>query len=49
MSSTATRASVYAAPWATHLLVTAAPAAQRERAGVELFLIDAKDPRHHPP
>ena len=34
---------VYAAPWATHLLVTARTGgSQRERAGVELFLIDAK-------
>ena len=37
------KASVYAAPWATHLLVTARTGgSQRERAGVELFLIDAK-------
>ena len=34
---------VYAAPWATHLLVTARTGgSRRERAGVELFLIDAK-------
>jgi alkylation response protein AidB-like acyl-CoA dehydrogenase len=33
---------VYAAPWATHLLVTARTGGgNRERAGVELFLIDA--------
>ena len=33
---------VYAAPWATHLLVTARTGgSHRERAGVELFLIDA--------
>ena len=39
------KASVYAAPWATHLLVTARTGgSQRERAGVELFLIDAKSP-----
>ncbi len=37
------KAVVYAAPWATHLLVTARTGGgQRERAGVELFLIDAK-------
>ena len=37
------KASVYAAPWATHLLVTARTGgSRRERAGVELFLIDAK-------
>ncbi|MFM5886036.1 MAG: acyl-CoA dehydrogenase family protein [Novosphingobium sp.] len=37
------KAVVYAAPWATHLLVTARTGgSQRERAGVELFLIDAK-------
>jgi len=34
---------VYAAPWATHLLVTARTGGgRRDRAGVELFLIDAK-------
>ena len=34
---------VYAAPWATHLLVTARTGGgRREREGVELFLIDAK-------
>ena len=34
---------VYAAPWATHLLVTARTGgSRRERDGVELFLIDAK-------
>lgn len=34
---------VYAAPWATHLLVTARTGgSQRERAGVDLFLVDAK-------
>jgi alkylation response protein AidB-like acyl-CoA dehydrogenase len=34
---------VYAAPWATHLLVTARTGGDtRERQGVELFLIDAK-------
>ncbi|MBX9731499.1 MAG: acyl-CoA dehydrogenase family protein, partial [Sphingomonas sp.] len=39
------KAVVYAAPWATHLLVTARiGGSQRERAGVELFLIDAKLP-----
>lgn len=39
------KASVYAAPWATHLLVTARTGgSRRERAGVELFLIDAKSP-----
>ena len=39
------KAVVYAAPWATHLLVTArAGGAQREREGVALFLIDAKLP-----
>jgi alkylation response protein AidB-like acyl-CoA dehydrogenase len=39
------KASVYAAPWATHLLVTARTGgSRRERAGVELFLIDAKTP-----
>jgi alkylation response protein AidB-like acyl-CoA dehydrogenase len=33
---------VYAAPWATHLLVSARTGgSRRERAGVELFLIDA--------
>lgn len=37
------KAVVYAAPWATHLLVTARTGGgRRERAGVELFLIDAK-------
>ncbi len=36
---------VYAAPWATHLLVTARTGGSlRERDGVELFLIDAKRP-----
>ena len=36
---------VYAAPWATHLLVTARTGgSQREAAGVSLFLIDAKSP-----
>ena len=36
---------VYAAPWATHLLVTARTGGSlREREGVELFLIDAKLP-----
>ena len=36
---------VYAAPWASHLLVTARTGgSQRERQGVELFLIDAKLP-----
>lgn len=36
---------VYAAPWATHLLVTARTGGgTRERDGVELFLIDAKTP-----
>ncbi len=36
---------VYAAPWATHLLVTARTGgSQREAEGVELFLIDAKSP-----
>ena len=34
---------VYAAPWASHLLVTARTGgSQREAEGVELFLIDAK-------
>jgi alkylation response protein AidB-like acyl-CoA dehydrogenase len=34
---------VYAAPWATHLLVTARTGGQgRERDGVSLFLVDAK-------
>ena len=34
---------VYAAPWATHLLVTARTGGgRRERDGVELFLVDAK-------
>lgn len=36
---------VYAAPWATHLLVTARTGgAQRDRDGVDLFLVDAKSP-----
>jgi alkylation response protein AidB-like acyl-CoA dehydrogenase len=36
---------VYAAPWATHLLVTARTGGgQRERDGVDLFLVDAKSP-----
>lgn len=36
------KAVVYAAPWATHLLVTARTGgSQREREGVELFLIEA--------
>ena len=36
------KAVVYAAPWATHLLVTARTGgSRRERAGVELFLIEA--------
>ena len=36
---------VYAAPWASHLLVTARTGgSQRERDGVSLFLIDAKTP-----
>ena len=36
------KAVVYAAPWATHLLVTARTGGgQREREGVELFLIEA--------
>ncbi len=36
---------VYAAPWATHLLVTARTGGgHREREGVELFLLDAKSP-----
>ncbi|MEN9683672.1 MAG: hypothetical protein RLZZ427_1423 [Pseudomonadota bacterium] len=39
------KAVVYAAPWATHLLVTARTGGnRRERAGVELFLIDANSP-----
>ncbi|MDE2437350.1 MAG: acyl-CoA dehydrogenase family protein, partial [Sphingomonadales bacterium] len=39
------KAVVYAAPWATHLLVTARTGgSQRERSGVELFLVDAKSP-----
>lgn len=34
---------VYAAPWATHLLVTARTGGgQRDREGVELFLVDAR-------
>ncbi|WP_374282117.1 acyl-CoA dehydrogenase family protein [Novosphingobium sp.] len=37
------KAVVYAAPWATHLLITARTGGSRaERAGVELFLVDAK-------
>lgn len=37
------KAVVYAAPWASHLLVTARTGGStRERSGVELFLIDAK-------
>ena len=37
------KAVVYAAPWATHLLVTARTGgSQRERSGVDLFLVDAK-------
>jgi alkylation response protein AidB-like acyl-CoA dehydrogenase len=37
------KAVVYAAPWATHLLVSARTGGgQRDRAGIELFLIDAK-------
>lgn len=36
---------VYAAPWATHLLVTARTGgSQREALGVSLFLVDAKSP-----
>ncbi|MEK6637777.1 MAG: acyl-CoA dehydrogenase family protein [Pseudomonadota bacterium] len=36
---------VYAAPWATHLLITARTGgAGRERDGVSLFLVDAKTP-----
>ena len=36
---------VYAAPWATHLLVTACTGGgRRDRAGVELFLIEANRP-----
>jgi alkylation response protein AidB-like acyl-CoA dehydrogenase len=39
------KAVVYAAPWATHLLVTARTGGgQREEAGISLFLIDAKTP-----
>ncbi|MBS0480902.1 MAG: acyl-CoA dehydrogenase family protein [Proteobacteria bacterium] len=39
------KAVVYAAPWATHLLVTARTGGgQRDRGGVELFLVDAKAP-----
>ena len=39
------KAVVYAAPWATHLLVTARTGGgQREREGVALFLIDARLP-----
>ena len=37
------KAVVYAAPWATHLLVTARTGGgRRDRGGVELFLVDAK-------
>ena len=37
------KAVVYAAPWATHLLVTARTGGARaDRGGVELFLVDAK-------
>jgi alkylation response protein AidB-like acyl-CoA dehydrogenase len=37
------KAVVYAAPWASHLLVTARTGgSRRERAGIELFLIDAR-------
>lgn len=37
------KAVVYAAPWATHLLVTARTGGSRaDREGVELFLVDAK-------
>jgi alkylation response protein AidB-like acyl-CoA dehydrogenase len=36
---------VYAAPWATHLLITARTGGSgREREGVSLFLVDAKTP-----
>jgi alkylation response protein AidB-like acyl-CoA dehydrogenase len=36
---------VYAAPWATHLLITARTGgAGRERDGISLFLVDAKTP-----
>ena len=39
------KAVVYAAPWATHLLVTARTGGgERERDGAEIFLIDAKLP-----
>ncbi|MFM2300862.1 MAG: hypothetical protein RLZZ84_598, partial [Pseudomonadota bacterium] len=39
------KAVVYAAPWATHLLVTARTGgSRRERAGVEMFLIEANLP-----
>jgi alkylation response protein AidB-like acyl-CoA dehydrogenase len=39
------KAVVYAAPWATHLLVTARTGgSQREKDGVSLFLIDANGP-----
>ena len=39
------KAVVYAAPWATHLLVTARTGGSiRERDGISLFLIDAKSP-----
>lgn len=39
------KAVVYAAPWATHLLVTARTGGgRRDRAGVELFLVPANSP-----
>lgn len=39
------KAVVYAAPWATHLLVTARTGgSQREASGVSLFLVDARTP-----
>jgi alkylation response protein AidB-like acyl-CoA dehydrogenase len=39
------KAVVYAAPWATHLLVTARTGGgPREEAGISLFLIDARSP-----
>ncbi len=39
------KAVVYAAPWATHLLVTARTGgSRREREGVEMFLIEANSP-----
>ncbi|HNN56219.1 MAG TPA: acyl-CoA dehydrogenase family protein [Novosphingobium sp.] len=39
------KAVVYAAPWATHLLVTARTGGgRREREGVEMFLIEANSP-----